>query len=103
MYLPGRLQNSQPNGGRILLIFVADPRTVRSCRFQAPVGDVSVDQVNTARRVVAMRTSAGNSHHIGVVAVAADSDVLDGVPSSPDAMSPKTLRRSLKRGYEVCR
>jgi hypothetical protein len=50
-----------------------------------------------------MRTSAGNSHHIGVLAVAADSDVLDGVPSSPIAMSPKTLRRSLKRAYQVCR
>jgi hypothetical protein len=52
-----------------------------------------------------MRTSAGNSHRIGVVAVAADSDVVDGVPSSPIAVSPKpkTLRRSLKRGYEVRR
>jgi hypothetical protein len=48
-----------------------------------------------------MRTSAGNSHRIGVVAVAADSDVVDRVPSSPIAVSPKTLRRSLKRGYEV--
>src|SRR5271166_1991519 len=29
-YLPGRLQNSHQNGGRTFLIFVADPRTVRS-------------------------------------------------------------------------
>jgi hypothetical protein len=101
--LPARLQNSHQNGGRLFLIFVADPRTVRSCRSQAPVGDVSVDQVSTARRVVVMRTSAGNSHRVGVVAVAADSDVVDGVPSSPIAVSPITLRRSLERGYEVCR
>ena len=53
------------------------------------MGDVSVDQVITARRVVAMRTSAGNSQRIGVVAVATDSDVVDGVPSSPIAVSPK--------------
>jgi hypothetical protein len=48
-----------------------------------------------------MRTSAGNSRRIGVVAVVTDSDVVDGVPSSPIAVCPKTLRRSLKRGYEV--
>lgn len=29
MYLPGRLPNSHRNGGRVFLIFVADPRTAR--------------------------------------------------------------------------
>ena len=32
MYLPGRLQNSHRNGGRVFLIFVADPRTARLFR-----------------------------------------------------------------------
>jgi hypothetical protein len=32
MYLPGRLQNSHRNGGRVFLTFVADPRTVRLFR-----------------------------------------------------------------------
>jgi hypothetical protein len=29
MPLPAALSNSHPNGGRVFLIFVADPRTVR--------------------------------------------------------------------------
>jgi hypothetical protein len=32
MYLPGRLQNSHRNGGRVGLIFVADPRTAQLFR-----------------------------------------------------------------------
>ena len=32
--LPARLQNSHQNGGRIFLIFVADPTTVRLCRSE---------------------------------------------------------------------
>jgi hypothetical protein len=32
MYLPGRLQNSHRNGGRVFLIFVADPRTAQLFR-----------------------------------------------------------------------
>ncbi len=32
MYLPGRLQNSHRNGGRVFLIFVADPRPARLFR-----------------------------------------------------------------------
>jgi hypothetical protein len=32
MYLPGRLQNSHRNGGRVCLIFVADPRTAELFR-----------------------------------------------------------------------
>jgi hypothetical protein len=32
--LPARMQNSRPNDGRIFLIFMADPRTVRLCRFR---------------------------------------------------------------------
>jgi predicted naringenin-chalcone synthase len=37
MYLPGRLQNSHRNGGRVLLIFVADPRTGRLFRNMGKV------------------------------------------------------------------
>jgi hypothetical protein len=33
MLLPGGLQNSHRNGGRVFLIFVADPITVRLCTF----------------------------------------------------------------------
>src|SRR6185437_13153644 len=33
--LPALLQNSHRNGGRVFLIFVANPRTVRSCRSAA--------------------------------------------------------------------
>ena len=32
MYLPGRLQNSHRSGGRVFLIFVADPRTTQLFR-----------------------------------------------------------------------
>jgi len=32
IHLHATLQNSHQNGGRVFLIFVADPRTIRSCR-----------------------------------------------------------------------
>jgi hypothetical protein len=35
MYLPACLQNSRQNGGRVFLIFVADPITARLCRTGA--------------------------------------------------------------------
>ena len=31
--LPAGLRNSHQNGGRVFLIFVADPRTVRLCKI----------------------------------------------------------------------
>jgi len=34
MFLTGRLQNSHRNGGRVFLIFVADPRTLRLCTIR---------------------------------------------------------------------
>ena len=37
--LPACLQNSHQNGGRIFLIFVADPTTVRLCMNREHVGD----------------------------------------------------------------
>ena len=39
MYLPGRLQNSHRNGGRVCLIFVADPRTAQLFRNFSPDDD----------------------------------------------------------------
>jgi hypothetical protein len=36
MLLPADLQNSHQNDGRIFLIFVADPITIRLCRSQSP-------------------------------------------------------------------
>src|ERR1700722_19635716 len=39
--LPAALQNSHRNGGPVFLIFVADPRTVRSCSSAARAGGTS--------------------------------------------------------------
>jgi hypothetical protein len=39
MPLPTGFQNSHQNGGQVLLIFVADPRTTRLCMNREHVGD----------------------------------------------------------------
>src|ERR1700694_2429864 len=41
MALPAGLQNSHQNGGRVFLIFVADPRTVRLCMTLSLAFDIS--------------------------------------------------------------
>ncbi len=41
MPLPATLQNSHQNGGRVFLIFVADPRTIPWSQYKGLHGDVS--------------------------------------------------------------
>jgi len=45
MSLPGRLQNSHGNGGRVFLILVADPRTTRLCTTRLSCMAVSAADV----------------------------------------------------------
>ena len=49
MPLPAGLQNSHQNGGRVFLIFVADPRTIRLCMNREHVFSVDSTAINALR------------------------------------------------------